>query len=258
MCNFISAHGRRLLSMSVRVHPNPTNSHSGMITDRCQMSHTHPEGCAPVDHHTAVAFEVPASLLLSPTLEADSEIYVTLLLTWPDITPSKFIHSSGLNLNRELLRCDVHRASLDWTTAFFHWGVEYLGFFITVSACDSLCSICTWGWEMLTYSVFCIFAFTLGGYGTQSLNEPCRNTSRFLGFSCVVSSQVCRRPSSSASTSRPGRQQTRACVWAPDGHRNSSRTAKLSPAHQGTVNLTNRPTSLSFRHRLRQFVHRID
>lgn len=258
MCNFISAHGRRLLSMSVRVHPNPTNSHSGMITDRCQMSHTHPEGCAPVDHHTAVAFEVPASLLLSPTLEADSEIYVTLLLTWPDITPSKFIHSSGLNLNRELLRCDVHRASLDWTTAFFHWGVEYLGFFITVSACDSLCSICTWGWEMLTYSVFCIFAFTLGGYGTQSLNEPCMNTSRFLDVNCVVSSQVCRRPSSSASTSRPGRQQTRACVWAPDGHRNSSRTAKLSPAHQGTVNLTNRPTSLSFRHRLRQFVHRID
>lgn len=222
------------------------------------MSHTHPEGCAPVDHHTAVAFEVPASLLLSPTLEADSEIYVTLLLTWPDITPSKFIHSSGLNLNRELLRCDVHRASLDWTTAFFHWGVEYLGFFITVSACDSLCSICTWGWEMLTYSVFCIFAFTLGGYGTQSLNEPCMNTSRFLDVNCVVSSQVCRRPSSSASTSRPGRQQTRACVWAPDGHRNSSRTAKLSPAHQGTVNLTNRPTSLSFRHRLRQFVHRID
>lgn len=222
------------------------------------MSHTHPEGCAPVDHHTAVAFEVPASLLLSPTLEADSEIYVTLLLTWPDITPSKFIHSSGLNLNRELLRCDVHRASLDRTTAFFHWGVEYLGFFITVSACDSLCSICTWGWEMLTYSVFCIFAFTLGGYGTQSLNEPCMNTSRFLDVNCVVSSQVCRRPSSSASTSRPERQQTRACVWAPDGHRNSSRTAKLSPAHQGTVNLTNRPTSLSFRHRLRQFVHRID
>lgn len=223
------------------------------------MSHTHPEGCAPVDHHTAVAFEVPASLLLSPTLEADSEIYVTLLLTWPDITPSKFIHSSGLNLNRELLRCDVHRASLDWTTACFHWGAEYLGFFITVSACDEgVYAPYVHEGERCLHTLFCIFAFTLRGYGTQSLNEPCRNTSRFLGFSCVVSSQVCRRPSSSASTSRPGRQQTRACVWAPDGHHNSSRTAKLSPAHQGTVNLTNRPTSLSFRHRLRQFVHRID
>lgn len=206
------------------------------------MSHTHPEGCAPVDHHTAVAFEVPASLLLSPTLEADSEIYVTLLLTWPDITPSKFIHSSGLNLNRELLRCDVHRASLDWTTACFHWGAEYLGFFITVSACDEgVYAPYVHEGERCLHTLFCIFAFTLRGYGTQSLNEPCRNTSRFLGFSCVVSSQVCRRPSSSASTSRPGRQQTRACVWAPDGHRNSSRTAKLSPAHQGTVNPTNRP-----------------
>lgn len=223
------------------------------------MSHTHPEGCAPVDHHTAVAFEVPASLLLSPTLEADSEIYVTLLLTWPDITPSKFIHSSGLNLNRELLRCDVHRASLDWTTACFHWGAEYLGFFITVSACDEgVYAPYVHEGERCLHTLFCIFAFTLRGYGTQSLNEPCRNTSRFLGINCVVSSQVCRRPSSSASTSRPGRQQIRACVWAPDGHRNSSRTAKLSPAHQGTVNLTNRPTSLSFRHRLRQFVHRID
>lgn len=223
------------------------------------MSHTHPEGCAPVDHHTAVAFEVPASLLLSPTLEADSEIYVTLLLTWPDITPSKFIHSSGLNLNRELLRCDVHRASLDWTTACFHWGAEYLGFFITVSACDEgVYAPYVHEGERCLHTLFCIFASTLGGYGTQSLNEPCRNTSRFLGINCVVSSQVCRRPSSSASTSRPGRQQTRACVWAPDGHHNSSRTAKLSPAHQGTVNLTNRPTSLSFRHRLRQFVHRID
>lgn len=223
------------------------------------MSHTHPEGCAPVDHHTAVAFEVPASLLLSPTLEADSEIYVTLLLTWPDITPSKFIHSSGLNLNRELLRCDVHRASLDWTTACFHWGAEYLGFFITASACDEgVYAPYVHEGERCLHTLFCIFAFTLRGYGTQSLNEPCRNTSRFLGINCVVSSQVCRRPSSSASTSRPGRQQTRACVWAPDGHHNSSRTAKLSPAHQGTVNLTNRPTSLSFRHRLRQFVHRID
>lgn len=223
------------------------------------MSHTHPEGCAPVDHHTAVAFEVPASLLLSPTLEADSEIYVTLLLTWPDITPSKFIHSSGLNLNRELLRCDVHRASLDWTTACFHWGAEYLGFFITVSACDEgVYAPYVHEGERCLHTLFCIFAFTLRGYGTQSLNEPCRNTSRFLDVNCVVSSQVCRRPSSSASTSRPERQQTRACVWAPDGHHNSSRTAKLSPAHQGTVNLTNRPTSLSFRHRLRQFVHRID
>lgn len=206
------------------------------------MSHTHPEGCAPVDHHTAVAFEVPASLLLSPTLEADSEIYVTLLLTWPDITPSKFIHSSGLNLNRELLRCDVHRASLDWTTACFHWGAEYLGFFITVSACDEgVYAPYVHEGERCLHTLFCIFAFTLRGYGTQSLNEPCRNTSRFLDVNCVVSSQVCRRPSSSASTSRPGRQQTRACVWAPDGHRNSSRTAKLSPAHQGTVNPTNRP-----------------
>lgn len=206
------------------------------------MSHTHPEGCAPVDHHTAVAFEVPASLLLSPTLEADSEIYVTLLLTWPDITPSKFIHSSGLNLNRELLRCDVHRASLDWTTACFHWGAEYLGFFITVSACDEgVYAPYVHEGERCLHTLFCIFAFTLRGYGTQSLNEPCRNTSRFLDVNCVVSSQVCRRPSSSASTSRPERQQTRACVWAPDGHRNSSRTAKLSPAHQGTVNPTNRP-----------------
>lgn len=206
------------------------------------MSHTHPEGCAPVDHHTAVAFEVPASLLLSPTLEADSEIYVPLLLTWPDITPSKFIHSSGLNLNRELLRCDVHRASLDWTTACFHWGAEYLGFFITVSACDEgVYAPYVHEGERCLHTLFCIFAFTLRGYGTQSLNEPCRNTSRFLDVNCVVSSQVCRRPSSSASTSRPGRQQTRACVWAPDGHRNSSRTAKLSPAHQGTVNPTNRP-----------------
>lgn len=206
------------------------------------MSHTHPAGCAPVDHHTAVAFEVPASLLLSPTLEADSEIYVTLLLTWPDITPSKFIHSSGLNLNRELLRCDVHRASLDWTTACFHWGAEYLGFFITVSACDEgVYAPYVHEGERCLHTLFCIFAFTLRGYGTQSLNEPCRNTSRFLDVNCVVSSQVCRRPSSSASTSRPERQQTRACVWAPDGHRNSSRTAKLSPAHQGTVNPTNRP-----------------
>lgn len=45
-----------------------------------QMSDAHPEGCAPVDHHTAMVFEVPASLLLSPTLEADSGSYVTLLL----------------------------------------------------------------------------------------------------------------------------------------------------------------------------------
>lgn len=44
------------------------------------MSDAHPEGCAPVDHHTAMVFEVPASLLLSPTLEADSGSYVTLLL----------------------------------------------------------------------------------------------------------------------------------------------------------------------------------
>lgn len=106
--------------------PKPNKLPLGDDYRRYQMSHTHPEGCAPVDHHTAVAFEVPASLLLSPTLEADSEIYVTLLLTWPDITPSKFIHSSGLNLNRELLRFDVHRASLDRTTACFHWGAEYL------------------------------------------------------------------------------------------------------------------------------------
>ena len=75
MCNLISAHGRRLLSVSVCMcaHPNPTNSHPGMITDQYRVSHTHPEGRAPVDHHTTVAFEVPASLLLSPTLEADSQ-----------------------------------------------------------------------------------------------------------------------------------------------------------------------------------------
>lgn len=134
MCNLISAHGRRLLSKSVRASTQTQQTPTGMITDRYQMSHTHPEGCAPVDHHTAAAFEVPASLLLSPTLEAGSEIYVTLLLTWPDITPSEFIHSSGPNLNRELLRFDVHCASLDRTTACFHWGAEYLSCFIAISA----------------------------------------------------------------------------------------------------------------------------
>lgn len=65
----ISANGCRLLS--VCAHPNPTHSHSGMITEGYPVSYT-PEGCAPVDHHTTDAFEVPASLVLSPTFETDS------------------------------------------------------------------------------------------------------------------------------------------------------------------------------------------
>lgn len=86
MCNLISVHGRGLLSMCVCMCVRALTQTQqtpiwGMITDQYRMSHTHPEGCAPVDHHTTVAFEVPASLLLSPTLETDSEIYVTLLLT---------------------------------------------------------------------------------------------------------------------------------------------------------------------------------
>lgn len=139
-CNLISAHGRRLLSMSVCgcAHPNPTNSHSGMITDWYRMSHTRPEGWAPVDHHTTVPFEAPASLLLSPTLEADSEIYVTLLLTWPDITPLKFIHSSGQSLSRQLYFFAVHCAPLYTTTGWCHWGAWYLGCF-TYTVCLQYC-----------------------------------------------------------------------------------------------------------------------
>lgn len=80
MCNLICVHGCSLLSMSECVRSPKSNFHLLMITEWYRMSHTHPEGCTSVHHHTTVAFEVPAMMLLSPALEADPEIMLMLLL----------------------------------------------------------------------------------------------------------------------------------------------------------------------------------
>lgn len=85
--DLISAHGRRLfvnLCVCVCAHPNPTNSHSGMITERYHMSHTHPWGlrsCGP-SHHRGVWSACFAVIVPNIRSRLWDSCYIAFNVTW--------------------------------------------------------------------------------------------------------------------------------------------------------------------------------